>query len=392
MEKNDLEFVLNDWNFWNKGVPDTIPRSACLNLGELYPDIVLAVQGVRRCGKSTALQQIMTTKKLNVKNCFFVNFEDPRLASNLDETLLEDILQFAIKKSGSTEKKYFFFDEIQNVKNWEKWLHSQLERSKYNFFVITGSNATLLSGELSSTLTGRHFTLELFPFDFQEFRIVYPDASLEKYFKLGGMPRALTVDRPQELLREYFTDIVERDVRRHVAARNTITLSQTVKAIFDSAGSELSLRNLSKALDISTDTVSTYVAASEVAYLTLSCPYFSFSERQRIIRQKKYYPIDTGLCSAVSNSFQKNFGKNFESVVMTSLRRKHREVYYWKGKGEVDFVTNDHSGITPYQVTWEDPKPRHFEAFDEFYKKFPNSNKGTVITPKVFLTSLLTER
>ena len=125
--------------------------------------------GPSGCGKSTLLAQIMQGLHLDPNDCTFVNFEDPRLSNHLDHMLLDAIVTLSEKRRPK-KPIHFFFDEIQNVKNWQKWIHSRIERPGPHCFAVTGSNASLLSGDLSTALTGRHITLELFPFDFFEYQ------------------------------------------------------------------------------------------------------------------------------------------------------------------------------------------------------------------------------
>src|SRR5690606_18528465 len=134
-------------------------------------------------------------------------------------------------------------------------------------YVITGSNAALLSGELGTVLTGRHLPLELFPFDFSEYLKARPGGDLETFISDGGFPRALTMDDAPRLLRQYFTDIIERDVRRHVSSRSSNLLAQVAKIVFDSAGSELSARKLIKKVDTTVHTMMTLLDALTTAYL-----------------------------------------------------------------------------------------------------------------------------
>jgi predicted AAA+ superfamily ATPase len=188
-------------------------------------------------------------------------------------------------------------------------------------------------------------------------------------------------------LRQYFDDIIERDVRERVGARSSQPLRQLVKIVFESCGSELSLRKLAGATGLTVDTVSTYLSACESAYLLFPCPYFAFSERKRSKRNKKYYPVDTGLRQAVVTRTGEDQGKSFEALVYLYLRKKSRETYYWRGKGEVDFVTNDQTGITPYQVSLEGIEHRHEAALEDFYSYFPQANDPVYITSSDF-TSL----
>lgn len=380
LEINVLLDILREWSFWDHAPPRGILRHQLGNPITLSPDLVLVIQGVRRCGKSTLLTQLMTTLRLDPQQCTFVNFEDPRLSHDLTHELLDVIVTAAKARRPGTQRHYFFFDEIQEVDNWPKWLHRKVDRPGQDCYVITGSNAALLSGELATALTGRHKTLELFPFDYGEYKALRTDQTIEAYLKDGGFPRALQEDHPEELLREYFTDIIERDVRRHVSVRSSTGLARLVKAVFEATGSEISQRSLAGMLGITTDTVGTHLWACEAAYMILSCPFFTYSERQRTARNRKYYPIDVGLRNAVATKTGLDRGKSLETIVFHHLRKHYREVNYWRGTGEVDFVTSGPEGIIPYQVSWEGIKERHRSALQEFSMAFPQAQPPIVVT------------
>lgn len=191
LSEDALYKILHEWSFWDIKPPKGIKRQISLPK-TLHADLALIIQGVRRCGKSTLLSQLPKHYGLSLSVCFFCNFEDPRLLGHLDHTLLTQIVTIARKQISAKTPCYFFFDEIQNVENWEKWLHTQLERPKRNHFIFTGSNSQLLSGEFATSVTGRHISLELFPFNFSEYKKLFPKNKLGDYLMSGGFPRALT--------------------------------------------------------------------------------------------------------------------------------------------------------------------------------------------------------
>lgn len=375
--------ILKDWSFWEE-LPSsevTIPRLISLPK-KLDQDVVLVIQGVRRCGKSTLLAQMPNIYRLPQQNCFFCNFEDPRLMNDLNHLLLTKIVSVARSKISSDSACFFFFDEIQNVKNWEKWLHVQLERPKNNYFVLTGSNSRLLSGEFATVLTGRHIGFELFPFSFAEFKQIFQDATIEDYLFRGGFPKASLYEHPYQLLQEYFSDIILRDVLKRVRARSPESIKQVAKMTFETCGSELSFRKIAAITGLTVDTVKSYLEACEDAYLLFSCPFFAFSEKKRLAKQKKYYPIDSGLRYAVTSIQGRDLGKSFELMVYLKLRQTHENVYYWQElhKGEVDFVGVNGNSIIPYQVTWNHPESRHEIALENFYQHFPQANEAVFIS------------
>lgn len=379
-DQNVIE-ILNEWSFWDTSPPTGLARQLELPQN-LHPDLALVIQGVRRCGKSTLLSQLPKLYNIPLEQCYFCNFEDPRLMNELEHPILTRIITLARKKISPTIPCYFFFDEIQNVEGWEKWLHTQLERPKHNYFVLTGSNSCLLSGEFATALTGRHITLELFPFSFSEYNKLFPEKTLENYLFSGGFPRSLIFEQPYQLLQEYFNDIILRDVLRRVHARTPDAIKQVAKMAFESCGSELSYRKIAAITGLTVDTVKIYLEACEDAYLLFSCHYFAFSEKKQLSKQKKYYPIDSGMRYAITSTVGRDLGKSLESMIFLRLKQKNEQVFYWQElhKGEIDFVAVHGKTIVPYQITWEGSSPRHEKALRHFYEKFPQASEAIFIT------------
>jgi uncharacterized protein len=379
LDNETLQYILDDWSDWSRQPADMVPRILVENC-VLTPEVVTVIQGVRRCGKSTLLRQLMTANRIPEDRSVFINFEDPRLVNDLDSALLEQIVRLATARG--RERMTFFLDEIQNVANWQKWLNTQLEMKSGHSFVVTGSNSRLLGGELASSLTGRHLRHELFPFDFTEFQKWGKPDELEQFIRLGGFPAVLGFPQPEKLLQQYFLDIVEKDIRERVSARSSRPLQAVAKMVLESVGSALSLRRISGALQLSPETVNHYLQACEDAYLIFSCSYFAYSEAKRVRHNRKYYAIDTGLRRTISTRVGQDLGKDFENLVYLILRRKTADISYWKGQGEVDFVINSPAGITPIQVTYGEPQHRHDNALEEFYRHFPHANEAVYVTPK----------
>jgi len=384
---NSAEFlqIAADWSHWEIPPARSIPRSLRLP-AELRSDVALIVQGVRRSGKSTLLRQLIDRYRLDPARCLFVNFEDPRLASALGHETLT--LMAESFEAGRGSDCTYLLDEIQWVEGWQRWLRSQLDRPRGRRFVVTGSNAHLLSGELGSSLTGRHHTVELFPFDFAEFRRARPDATLDDYLFCGGFPAAATSPDRDLLLRGYFQDIVERDMRERVAARSTRPLRQLVQMLYESAGAEMSVRRAAAALGISVDTAGLYVEAAESAYLAMSCPFFAWSERKRLARNRKFYPVDPGLRRVSVMATGLDRGKQLEFATFLALRHRFREVFYWRGAGEVDFVVATDGGPAPVQVSWDGPSQRSRLAVDAFHAAHPHAAEPVFVSAESFAAGL----
>lgn len=368
------------WSFWDGVLPESQPRRVALP-AQLDPRLALVVQGVRRCGKSTLLQQLVRHYALPPAHCAFLNCEDPRLGFQATWELLEALVQAFRAQHPKAKALYFFLDEIQQVQGWERWLHTQLERPQGHHFVLTGSNAQLLSGELASALTGRHLSLELFPFSLEE-----SQQPLKSYLRLGGFPAPLALpEREGDRLRlQYFVDIIERDLRERVGARSGRAVKQVLQMAFESAGSELSLRRLAGATGMAVETVATYLEAAEAAYLLFGCPHFAYSERKRASRNKKYYPVDPGLHRCVTTQTGRDLGKRLELATFVALRAQGLTPSYWRGRGEVDFVVQTSAGLRPIQVTWEAPQARHEAALETFYAEFPQAGEALHVTAETF--------
>ena len=383
MDSQSLLEIAATWSFWDKPIPNSTKRTITLP-ASLSNKVALVVQGVRRSGKSTLLTQLLKRYRLKKKDCLFINFEDPRMAGALNHETLEQLVQAFSEARSNTEVLTVFLDEIQWVDGWERWLRSKLERPGKFQFVISGSNAHLLSGELATALSGRHITVELFPFDFEESVESGAIKSLEEYLHHGGFPEPLMTNDGDLLRRQYFLDIIQRDITERVGARSSQALRQIVQMAFESAGSEMSLRRIAGASGVAVDTVAGYLEACEQAYLLFPCRWFAWSERKRLRRNVKYYPVDTGLRRIAVTRTGQDLGKSLECATYIGLRKKYGDVFYWRDKGEVDFVVQTNRGVTPLQVTLNGPDDRHHRSLELFYESFPQSEEAVFVTLENF--------
>ena len=365
-QKTDLEFF--EYGTEREGL-GSIPLE--------LPHAVI-ISGIRRSGKSTLLHQIL--KKL--PNYYYLNFEDTRLI-NFESGDFEKLDEVFHTEYGPSE--YYLLDEIQNVKGWEIFVRSRLDRHKHLF--ITGSNASMLSKELGTRLTGRHINVELFPFSFGEallFRkeIACPD-SFEWYFKQGGFPDFIKYGRP-EILRELFTDILQRDIISRHKIRETKALHELALYLLSNVGKEFSYNSLKKMFQFgSVNTPISFVSYLEDSYLLFTIPKFDYSLKKQMINEKKVYSIDNGLSNANSVSFSSNKGRMLENFVFITLRRSHKNIYYFRENGECDFLIKEDSRIIiAIQVAYElneDNKKREIEGLLEAMRKF-ELREGFILT------------
>jgi predicted AAA+ superfamily ATPase len=349
-------------------------------LKEINIEIPFAIilSGIRRCGKSTLSRQI--AKKL--ENFYYFNFEDPRII-NLEIQDFHKLDQVFIEEFGKS--RYYFFDEIQNAPKWELFIRALLDKKKY--VVITGSNASLLSKELGTRLTGRHLRYELFPFSFIEFLSLLgkkPNIeSFEEYLIRGGFPEYLKVGRA-EILQELMNDIIARDIIARYNIRNVKTIKEMALYLLTNVGKELSYNNLKKIFNLgSTNTAISFVSYFENSYLLFIVPKFDYSLKKQLVNPKKVYSIDNGLTNVNSVSFSGDRGRMLENVVFLALRRKHKNIFYFQKKKECDFVVKEGTEIVKaVQVCYElneDNKNREVEGLIEAMEEF-QLQKGLILT------------
>lgn len=308
---------------------------------------VIVISGIRRCGKSTLIKQ----KYLNENNAMYINFEDPRLVgfdlndfNRLESIFLEQ------------NKKWLLLDEVQAIDKWELYVRSAHER-KINV-VITGSNASLLSKELGTKLTGRYQQKELFPFNFNEFLIYKKKAasldSFTEFFEQGGFPEYLEEPDP-DYHRTLLRDIIIRDIAVRRNLQNEKQLLRLAVHLLTNIGKEFSYNKLSKILEIkSVRTVIDYCDYLTESYLVDFVPMFSWSASKQIANAKKAYAVDAAFAVSNSLSFSKDMGRRLENMVYNKLRASGNKVFYFRNNdSECDFVVVDDEAKSVIQVCWD---------------------------------------
>jgi uncharacterized protein len=344
---------------------------------KVVENFALIVTGIRRCGKSTLLLQVL---KKSIKNVFFLNFEDIRLSGfEIDDYIR---LSSVINKRKVTT---LFFDEIQMLPQWELYVRQKLDEG-YKV-VVTGSNATLLSKELGTKLTGRHLSTELFPFSYQEFidfkKLKNTTQAVEKYLTIGGFPEYVKTEN-EEILSQLLNDILNRDISVRYGIRDVASLKKLTVYLISNIGKLVSANNLKEILGLkSTTTILEYFSYLENSYVVQFLPKFSYSLKTQIRNAKKVYAIDLGLFTQNSIIFTEENGRRLENMVYLHLRRYYSELYYFQEKRECDFVIMKNGKLLELiQVCYEltaDNLDREtgglMEAMDYFSVK-----KGKIVT------------
>ena len=347
---------------------------------KIEDSFALIITGVRRCGKSTLMNQLLKKQKKG----YYLNLEDPRLGGfdfsdfNKVEAIMKEIYGL---------RGVYFFDEIQNVPEWERFIRYLVDRKEK--VVLTGSNASILSRELGTKLTGRHLSIELFPFSFREFLNLKKQEpsinSFEEYLAKGGFPEYIKGGNP-EVLHELLRDIVMKDIAVRFGIKNTAILNKIVIYLISNVGKEFSYNSIKKMFEIkSVKSVIDYISFFENAYLVFTLPRFSYSYKQQQVNPKKIYSIDNGFSSNNSASFSKDYGKMLENVVFLNLRKKYKNIFYFQEKNECDFIIKEKDKITKaFQVCFdlnEDNKDREINGLLEALEKF-SLKEGIILTYK----------
>lgn len=322
---------------------------------------VFVISGLRRCGKSTLMRQI-AAKYFPDNDFFFLNFEDERLF-NFDVAHFNTLLELQIEMYGP--HKTFFIDEIQNLVHFELTLR-RLSDSDYKF-IITGSNADLLSGEFSTKITGRHVITQLQPFGFTEFlkfrgagfssediylaeKRAALSAFFEEYFSDGGMPEYLKYKTAEILVRMY-EDILIKDIAVRHGITNVAMLRELSRYLITNFGRRYSYNSLRKATGLgSVNTAINYTGYLEQSFLIRNISKFDHSLKVQQSGEKKAYVSDHAIIRQVSTTLMKDTGRILENIVANTLFYSH-QVYYFAGKHECDFVVVDTSkSVKLFQV------------------------------------------
>lgn len=366
---------------------------------------IIVITGVRRSGKSFLFRLIW--KKIKEKqsvapdNFLYVNFDDEKMVNFTIadfDLLLESYHE--LSDVDHNQKIFLFFDEIQNIAGWEKFLNRLQESGKFKIFV-TGSNATLLSKEISSALTGRNFSFTLFPLSFREF-VNYQDKTLldkkewrltenrahvkklfDAYLVNGGFPEVV-LNGYRPLLQEYLKNIIYRDIVLRRRIRHEFNLREIVSFVISNIGVVLSLDNIAKMTRTKNlMTVKNYLGYLEDSFLFFNLPRHSYSVKKQIYNPDKIFTVDTGLYHEVAVVSSVNEGRLLENLVFLQLKRQWPAIFYFKEEKECDFVVQKKNKITDaIQVTKildVANKDREVGGLLEALKKF-NLKSGAILT------------
>lgn len=346
---------------------------------------ITVISGIRRSGKSTLLKQFSQ----KFKNFYYINFDDEKLIY----FTVRDFENLMNVFEESYSSKTIFLDEIQNIDKWERFVRRIYDEG-YKIF-ITGSNAKLLSSELSTHLTGRYFKIELYPFSFKEF-LKFKNINYQKkesklkvikqfnyYLKNGGFPEFLKYN-DEEFLKRIYKDVLYKDLLIRFKIRETKSFKELAEYLFTNFTKELSYNTLKNILGFkSVNSVKNYIDFMQESFLIFEMYKYDHSLKKQYVSDKKIYNIDNGLRNSMAFLNTDDNGRLLENLVFIELKRKGKEIYYFKDKRECDFIIKEKNKIlSAIQVCLElneKNKEREINGLTSAMEKF-NLKQGLILT------------
>lgn len=406
LTKDEILLVLREQNIWFKEFKiNYLPREQYLKPELIKSKSILVIKGPRRAGKTVLLHLItdyLLKNNMSKEQILYLNMEDYRLFKETTPEFLEKTLSVYRENINPDGFAYFLIDEIQNIEGFERFIRTKYDAQENIKFIITGSNAKLLSKELGTLLTGRISSIEVFPFSFEEY-IKYNGLEFEdkKYFSLephkaklknlfesyienGGIPEFLGEENIKMRHIEYFENIIYKDIVSRFKIRNAGVIKELALILATETSKIFSINKLAKTLNVSVNTLQAYLYDLELSYLFFYLNRFSYSIKNKTRAQSKVYSIDTGLINSVGFKFSGDRGRLLENLVFIELKRCKKEIYYHKKTKECDFIIKTNLNVTEaIQVAQnlenKKTRDREINGLVEALKEC-NLDTGTIIT------------
>lgn len=371
-----------------------IRRDRYINKIKKFVDkhIIKVIIGMRRVGKSTILNIIKDEILKNIKeeNKIFINFESMEFININDDKSLSKYLK--TKLEGINGRVYFFFDEIQLVKNWERVINGirvDLDSDIY----ITGSNSTLISGDLATLLAGRYVDFEVKPFVFSEFCEIFKEKNLskeelfEKFIKIGGIPFLKYFDLEEfpsyKYLSDVYNTVLVKDVLEYNNIRDVDLFNRILSYVTENIGQTFSANSIKKYLknenrEVSVDTILNYLEYCRKAFLVNKVQRYDATGKKLLKVDEKYYLTDHGFRESIGFSNTKSIERVLENIVYIELVSRGYSVEIGRVKDrEIDFIAKKNGEIAYYQISYlmfsEDTRERKFGVYkfiDDNHPKF----------------------
>lgn len=375
---------------WNNKLYKSVKREAISKLISYLPlKQIITITGIRRCGKSTLAKQAINyliESGVEAKNILFINLENPLfLEYKNDANYLHVIYEEYLKLMNPQGKVYCIFDEIQYFDNWQVYIKSRYELSDIKY-MLTGSNSSMLSNELSTLLSGRSLNIHLDTFSFTEFldykNIEYKDElsqitnkiqiarAKEEYIKWGGFYEVFEVEDEsikKELLINYVRNIIYQDIVPRYSIRNAQVLERLFFYLLSNATSLINYTTLSNTFEISDKSIREYINYFEETFMLKRIDKFHNKPKERIKSFKKIYALDNGFLQ-IAPKLSDNLGKNLENIVFIALNQKNEEVYYLREVQEIDFLSQSRLYQVSYDISEVKTRQRELGSFEYFNK------------------------
>ena len=326
--------------------------------------IIKVITGIRRCGKSTLLlmfQEFLKNSGVKTGNIISINFEDMAFAHLQN---YKELYQYILSKINDSERFYVFLDEIQNVANFQKVVDSLFLKTNLDIY-LTGSNANMLSSEISTLLSGRYVEVDMLPLSFKEYVSSKDDTSnlnklYSEYLENSSFPMSLQMQN-REQIDAYLQGVYNTVIMKDILSRNRISdpmmLESVIRFMFDNIGNILSTKKIADTMTsagrkIDVRTVESYINALMNAFIVYQAKRYDVKGKQYLKTLEKYYVVDIGLRYSLLGFRNVDFGHILENVIYLELIRRGYKVYVGKiGDLEIDFVAENQHGLHYFQIS-----------------------------------------
>ena len=363
--------IISQNKHWEKPYQELYQRDVFKTLAKnLEVKHIQVLQGIRRSGKSTLFKLLINhlSLKVNPKEILYINLDDPFFIKySNDATSFYQIIQTA-QKLTNHEIKYIFLDEVQAITGWERYVKSVYDSGEFEKIFITGSNSSLLNGELATLLSGRYISTKVYPLSFKE---ILQINSINDYMTLnkelpkvlnivdsmmryGSFVEVLDVEETfkREILKSYYDAILLKDCVSNNQIRDIKSFKELSFYNITNLTSLYSYASLAKAIAINDRSIKEYISYLEDSYLFEELKLFSYSLKEQQNNKKKLYLSDNGFLE-LGFSFSSNHGKLLENLVFTELQKSQFKIYFYNKDIECDFIATKDNKTIAFQVCYE---------------------------------------
>jgi predicted AAA+ superfamily ATPase len=394
--------ILQQNSHWKESYQNLIDREILASLiQKLQLKEIQVLLGIRRSGKSSLFQLLINhlMKEADPKSIMYVNLDDPFYTEiYTDARKLYQVVETAEKMTGK-KILYLFLDEVQNVRDWEKYVKSVYDSSIYRKIFLTGSNSSLLKGQYAQLLSGRYVRDEVYPFSFREIlkenkidnRLQQLEQKpqilslIDTMMEYGSYPEIYKTEDPdlkRELLINYYDTIVLKDCIANARIREVRLFKEVAHYVLTNAGTLFSYNSIARALNANENTIKEFLNVLENGFLINELRVFSYSLKQQTRSRKKTYAMDNGILANISFRFSANRGKLFENLIFSELKKNGFEIFFYHNKSECDFIVRKGEEIKAIQSCYDltsQNRAREIEGLRNAMKQF-SIPEGTIIT------------